>query len=145
MSSVEGVLMQRPRVQGPRITPHATSNKMREREAPGMSQTLDRRLKATWSGCRGSEVRVVSASRGRWKPRRSGASACQAPSLWVLLVGQYRTMEYTAANIRSMADASSNGCYMLAALVPSPTAPTTRLSLPTRCGQTGRRGARTMT
>ena len=66
-----------------------------------------------WNSSAGG-LEVLASSAGRWAP----SPACAAPRLIVLLYGHFRSMQATARPLREMAEASSPGCHLLAAVLP---------------------------
>ena len=59
-------------------------------------------------------IEVVSHSPGSW----TATSRCSTSTLWVFLVGHYRTFHWTQHGIKEMAHSSSGGCYMVSAVMP---------------------------
>ena len=75
---------------------------------------LEQTLSEVWND--GADtLRLLGASPGQWVAREG----CQTPRLWVLLTGLYRTMSSTQQSINDMARISSDGCYMVVAMLPA--------------------------
>ncbi|KAL3918000.1 MAG: hypothetical protein SGPRY_006178, partial [Prymnesium sp.] len=62
-----------------------------------------------------SSFEIISSNPGKFTP----SSTCPSPSLWVLLVGHYRTFHWTQHGLEAMARLSSGDCFMVSAVMPN--------------------------
>ena len=78
--------------------------------------SLQRRINTTWNDhaiAGQNRVDIISAHPGRWD-----SSICATPSLWIFLVGHYRTFTWTREKWKHLASHSS-GCTMVVAFAPA--------------------------